>query len=131
MKKYRIVSKQKKFGIRKLNSWEIELRRSHWRERYQEKMNKKYVVYFGDDIDLLPATSDIADEYITRAYLNLLPEALSILSEEERDMIYDYYYRNLSDQKIGEKRGISSQTVCKRRYKIMCNLLNYYKKQKI
>jgi len=130
MKKYRIVSKKNKHFVKNINLWEIELRRSYWREKHQERMSRKYIVYFGDDIDLLPTEPNAADEYLSRFYINLLPNALAMLSENERQIIFDYYYERLSDQKIGQRMGITSQSVCERRHRILCKMLKFLEAQK-
>ena len=93
-------------------------------------MSRKYIVYFGDDIDLLPTEPNAADEYLSRFYINLLPHALAMLSENERQIIFDYYYERLSDQKIGQRMGITSQSVCEKRYRILCKMLKFLEAQK-
>ena len=80
----------------------------------------------GEDI-LIDAEKDIAEQVTDRIMSEQLRVALSLLSEDEKCLIYRYYYEEISETELAIIYGISQQAVSKRISKIRKKLKKFMK----
>lgn len=130
MKKYRIVS-HRSFQLKKaLQPWQIELRRSLWREHKQYLKYIKRIISLGDNLQYVPSDNDTATQAITNSLIKLLPEAMSVLTQIERNVIVCYFYEDMNDTEIAEATGKSKQTVNKCRKRALLKMQKFYELKK-
>lgn len=130
MKKYRIVSKGHLIKKKQIAPWEVEYRRSLWRERFIRRKDYKRIIYFGDPLCSFPSDEDVVDTVLHRTYLKKLPKILSLLRDDEREIIEAYYYEQKSDQIIAQDIGVTSQAVGKKRRRVLLKMLKLLNEEK-
>lgn len=70
-------------------------------------------------IDFIPDTSkDIAEVVSDKLMLNKLRECLFLLPDEEKELICQHYYEEMTEVELSKLYGISQQSVSKRLKKI-------------
>ncbi len=130
MKKYRIVSKRQTIKKRKLTAWEVEYRRSIWREKKQALKKQNREISFGEDLELLSSGVDASEQAVFNILVRRLPEALSMLSNEERLVIYLRYFENKKLKDISIVMGNTPQTVHYFHMRALSKMRNFYEVEK-
>ncbi len=76
--------------------------------------------------DILVDTSEPVDELVVRSIMmDKLQDCLSLLSQEERELIHDSFYTELTERDIAAKLGISQAAVNKRKKRILEKIKKY------
>lgn len=69
---------------------------------------------------LLPTNSFSIEEYVMqKELLHALNTAISLLDEQERDIIWLYFYKNNTEAVVGRILGLSQKTVNNRKRSIL------------
>ena len=119
----------------------LETDRTHYKAFYQEKERYRYIRKLDTENDLLSIDAfdnedgngiegisiyeeDIADLVADKIMAEHLRNCLSLLLEDERDLIYEIYYNNLTERELAEKYKISQAAVHKRKHRILIKLKN-------
>ena len=77
--------------------------------------------------DIVIDTSENFEDVIDRKLMaQRLPEMISRLNEAEKELIIDYYFRNISEREMEQKLGIPRKTLCYRRIQILKRLKKYF-----
>lgn len=110
-----------------------EFYRDKERERYLRKLDRENKLLSlealkrdGDgaaDISL-SFSGDIAEKVISDLLLDRLRECISLLTDEEQQLIRQHYYDEISEVELSRKYGISQQAVSKRLKKVRAKLKN-------
>lgn len=80
-----------------------------------------------DGVGAVVDTSEPLDEKIMRKIMiEKLPEAISILNDEEKELICQLYFNHKSERQLATELGVSNVTVNKRKNKALCKLKNYF-----
>lgn len=71
--------------------------------------------------------SEPLDEKITRKIMiEKLPEAISILSDEEKELIYKIYFNHKSERELSIELNVSNIAIHKRKTRILKKLKNFF-----
>lgn len=114
-----------------------EFYRDKERERYLRKLDRENKLLSlealkrdGDGtVDVsLSFSDDIAEKVISDLLPDRLRECISLLTPEERQLIQQHYYDDISEVELGRKYGISQQAVSKRLKKVRAKLKNLLEK---
>ena len=108
-----------------------EFYRDKERERYLRKLDRENKLLSlealkrdGDgtaDISL-SFSGDIAEKVMSDLLLDRLRECISLLTDEEQQLIRQHYYDEISEVELSRKYGISQQAVSKRLKKVRAKL---------
>lgn len=80
-----------------------------------------------NECNLVVDASEPLDEKIMRKMMiEKLPEAISILNNEERELIEQIYFNHISERTLAGIYGVSRTTIQKRRTKILLKLKNFF-----
>lgn len=94
----------------------------------QEKSDQRHLDFVGADIILAPGlqASSHSDPTFEMTFHNLRLEALRkavlTLSDDNRALIYLYFFQELSMEEIGKRMGVSKMAISKRMRKILDHL---------
>lgn len=72
--------------------------------------------------DILVSGEDVAEQVVNRIMLDKLRECLSMLTEQEMELINFLYYEEKSETELSSFYGISQQAVSKRLKRILAKL---------
>lgn len=109
---------------------------------YKEQRRQKYIdersIENGDvSYDALPADeldktdifmderADVGEQVVDKLLLEQLQSALSLLTEEERNLLNELFYDGISERDIAKKYGISQVAVHKRKHRIFAKLKKF------
>lgn len=107
------------------------------REDYRQKLAIKNNVISMESLisdefnecNLVVDTSEPLDEKIMRkVMIEKLPEAISILADEEKTLIYQLYFENMSERQISSLTGVPQKTINNRRKRILKKLFDFFQK---
>lgn len=76
----------------------------------------------GEEIIADPSASSVEETAIRNLMVSKLHYCLTLLSNEEKDLIYAIFYDQASETEIGQYLGISQKAVNKRKKKILQKL---------
>lgn len=105
------------------------------RERYINRLDKQNQLLSFDALDsdefngsdIVVDSSENFEDVIDRKLMaQRLPELISRLNEAEKELIIDYYFRNISEREMEQKLGIPRKTLCYRRIQILKRLKKYF-----
>ena len=73
--------------------------------------------------------SEPLDEKIMRKIMiEKLPEAISILNDEEKELIQQIYFNHISDNELSRYYGVNQSTITRRKTRILKKLKNFFEK---
>ena len=81
---------------------------------------------------LMDLGADYADEQsledliVDRAMLMILQEAMKELNSQEKELIYDLFYKEMTVRNVAKKEDISHVAVMKRRDKVLARLRKFF-----
>ena len=108
-----------------------EYHRMERRERYLvERDQENSLILFStlraeDDLPDVPIKDDtvnVEEEVIKQMFLDKLPKALALLSDEEIDMIRDLYWNNVSIREFAKKKDTAKSTILSKRDRVLAKL---------
>lgn len=108
-----------------------EYHRMERRERYLvEKDQANSLVLFSSlraensttDIPVRDMETDVEEEVIKQMFLDKLPKALALLSDEEIEMIRDLYWKDISIRELAKKTDTAKSTILSKRDRILAKL---------
>lgn len=107
------------------------------RQRYIEELSKKFGTFSydslttdefnGEDI-LVDLKSDVEAEVQARHFTKKLRVALSVLSDEERELIKKHFFDDLSQVEISRKYGVNQSNISRKIARILLKLKNFIEK---
>jgi RNA polymerase sigma factor (sigma-70 family) len=127
-----------------------ELRKEYYkmkrRERYMEKdvkvgridvdMENEKVTFVPNKEDSLQRLMDLGADYadeqlvedlvVDRAMLLILQEAMKELNRQEKELIDDLFYKEMTVRDVAKKEDISHVAVMKRRDKVLAKLRKFF-----
>ena len=126
----------------------METDEENYRAFYKERRREKYIIEEaiknGEvSLDALDNTnfdenaedafaiddSEPLDEKIMRKIMiERLPEAISILNDEEKDLVRQLYFKNMSERQISSLTGVPQKTINNRRKRILRKLFDFFQK---
>jgi DNA-directed RNA polymerase specialized sigma subunit len=116
------------------------------RERYMEKdvkvgridvdMENEKVTFIPNKEDSLQRLMDLGADYadeqlvedlvVDKAMLLILQEAMKELNRQEKELIDDLFYKEMTVRDVAKKEDISHVAVMKRRDKVLAKLRNFF-----
>lgn len=82
-----------------------------------------------DGVGMVVDTSEPFEEKVLRKLMtDKLPEALKILSDDEREIIQKLYFEHISERVLAADYGVARMTLCYRRDKVLKKLKNFFEK---
>lgn len=105
------------------------------REKYLERLNAKNGLVSLNAIDseeldgagVVVDDSEPLDERIARKIMiERLPEAISILSDEEKELIYQIYFNHKSERELSAELNVSNIAVHNRKMRILKKMKNFF-----
>ncbi len=82
-----------------------------------------------NECNLVVDASEPLDEKIMRKMMiEKLPEAISILNDEEKTLIYQLYFENMSERQISSLTTVPQKTINNRRKRILKKLFDFFQK---
>lgn len=75
----------------------------------------------GTDI-LIDTAAPVDDQVIRKIISDKLTECLSLLSEDEQELIYDLFYSGLTERDAAKKYAVSQVAIHKRKQRILQKL---------
>lgn len=101
-------------------------KRPAWRERKQAKVRSEKelsVEAFAKSGYDIPADEPLIDEIVAdKLLLDELLAALAELTDDERFLIDQFFYKEKSERQIADLSGVSQQAISKRKNKILSKL---------
>ena len=80
-----------------------------------------------DRVGVIVDPSDPLDERIARKMMiEKLPEAISILSDEEKELVRQLYFNHLSERDFASVIGVPRTTISYRKEKVLKKLRNFF-----
>lgn len=80
-----------------------------------------------DGVGVVIDDSEPLDEKIMRKIMiEKLPEAISTLNDEEKELIQQIYFNHISERELAGMYGVSRTAIQKRRNKILLKLKNFF-----
>lgn len=116
-----------------------EYHRMERRERYLvEKDQANSLVLFSSlraensttDIPVRDMETDVEEEVIKQMFLDKLPKALALLSDEEIELIRDLYWKDMSIRELAKKTDTAKSTVLSKRDRILAKLRKVLESEK-
>jgi len=108
-----------------------EYHRMERRERYLiERDQENSVLLFSTlraedssaDVPIEDTDVNIEEEVIKQMFLEKLPKALALLSDEEIDMIRDLYWNDVSIREFAKKKDTAKSTILSKRDRVLAKL---------
>ena len=82
-----------------------------------------------DGVGVVVDTSELLDEKIMRKIMiEKLPEAISILNDEEKELIQQIYFNHISERELAKLWNIPRKTLSYRKDKVLLKLRNFFEK---
>jgi RNA polymerase sigma factor (sigma-70 family) len=123
----------------------METTQTEYQNFYKEYRRKRYVdeesqraglVSLNDiDSDELDGTGvvvDTSEPFEEKVFRNImtdkLPEAISILNPEEKELIIQLYFEGISENALSAVYGVHQSTLSRRKQKILLKLKNFFEK---
>ena len=72
-----------------------------------------------ENFDEFIQDDDYEDEIINKIYLERLPSVMKQLSKDDRELIDLMFYKNMSEEQIAEKKGVSHQNISQKKQRIL------------
>ena len=72
-----------------------------------------------ENFDEFIQDDDYEDEIINKIYLERLPGVMKQLSKDDRELIDLMFYKNMSEEQIAEKKGVSHQNISQKKQRIL------------
>ncbi len=98
---------------------------------YDELRRKpKYLLTLDDPDDYREPVTDILspmEESVLRERLDIMAQAVELLTDRERDFLHLYYMEGLEPEEIAERMGISTSTVYSKKNKLVAKLAKLIK----
>mgnify|MGYP001378760506 CR=1 FL=1 len=107
------------------------------RNKYLEKLDNQHGMVSlnaidSDELDgvgVVVDTSELLDEKIMRKIMiEKLPEAISILNDEEKELIQQIYFNHISERELAKLWNIPRKTLSYRKDKVLLKLRNFFEK---
>lgn len=143
------MDKKKKFFIRIDNHVEQvteEVYREYFkmnrRERYLEErdlahgrflysqLDNVYEDILGEEMLVDRLTEDLCDSIVTKIMIEKLKECLSLLSDDELNLIIQLFFQEKSQRQLSEESGIPVMTISDRKKRILKKLKKYMENKK-
>ncbi|MCH5139063.1 sigma-70 family RNA polymerase sigma factor [Clostridiaceae bacterium UIB06] len=111
------------------NAFNKELRKvisKKWDEKFKCSLNKVN----GDGIELmeiLASNEDIEEDFILKEKIIVLRKALGLLTEDERELIDWFYFKDRPLKEYGLKKGINPNTLAQRKCRALDKLKRYFR----
>lgn len=108
-----------------------EYHRMERRERYLEERDKENSVLLfstlraedsSTDVPIEDTEVNIEEEVIKQMFLDKLPKALALLSDDEIDMIRDLYWNDMSIREFAKKKETAKSTILSKRDRVLAKL---------
>ena len=96
-------------------------KRPQWREAKQRNKKIKREVSL-DDVHTLPDEKLVEQIVEDKLLLEMLLKALETLTEDERFLIDEIYFREISEREVSAEKGMSQQAIHKCKNKILNKL---------
>ena len=82
-----------------------------------------------NECNLVADEGEPLDEKIMRKMMiEKLPEAISILNDDEKILIYQLYFENMSERQVSSLTGVPQKTINNRRKRILKKLFEFFQK---
>ncbi|KZL94069.1 sigma-70 family RNA polymerase sigma factor [Clostridium magnum] len=111
------------------NAFNEELRKvisKKWDEKFKCSLNN--VNRDGLELmELLASDEDVEEEFILKEKITILKKALNQLTEDERELIDWFYFKNKPLKEYGIKKGINMNTLAKRKGRVLEKLKGYFR----
>ena len=75
-------------------------------------------------------TEDLCDSIVTKIMIEKLKECLSLLSDDELNLIIQLFYEEKSQRQLSEESGIPVMTISDRKNRILKKLKKYMENKK-
>lgn len=101
------------------------------RERYLEERDQDNSLIFfstlkaddsSTDVPIKDIGIDVEEEVIKKTFLEKLPKALALLSDEEIEMIRDLYWNDMSIRDVAKKTDTAKSSVLNKRDRVLAKL---------
>ena len=105
------------------------------RNRYLEKLDAKnglmsYSALDTDEFNGADIVEDRSEPFeervLRRLMIEKMPEAISVLTSEEQELIYLIYFEGISENALSDVYGVNQSTITRRKQKILLKLKNYF-----
>lgn len=115
----------------------ISFYKEYRRQRYVDEESQLAGIVSLNDIDsdelngtgVVVDTSEPFEEKVLRNIMtDKLPEALSILNPEEKELIIQLYFEGISENALSAVYGVNQSTIFRRKQKILLKLKNFFEK---
>lgn len=108
-----------------------EYHRMERRERYLVERNQENSLIFFSalkaedsttDVPIRDNSVDVEEEVIRQMFLDKLPKALALLSDDEIEMIRDLYWNDISIRELARKTDTAKSTLLNKRDRVLAKL---------
>ena len=108
-----------------------EYHRMERRERYLvERYQDNSLIFFSTlraedsstDVPIRDSGVDVEEEVIKQMFLDKLPKALALLSDDEIEMIRDLYWNDISIRELARKTDTAKSTLLNKRDRVLAKL---------
>ena len=108
-----------------------EYHRMERRERYLvERDQDNSLIFFSNlraedsstDVPIRDSGVDVEEEVIKQMFLDKLPKALALLSDDEIEMIRDLYWNDISIRELARKTDTAKSTLLNKRDRVLAKL---------
>ena len=108
-----------------------EYHRMERRERYVvERDQDNSLIFFSTlraedsstDVPIRDSGVDVEEEVIKQMFLDKLPKALALLSDDEIEMIRDLYWNDISIRELARKTDTAKSTLLNKRDRVLAKL---------
>lgn len=123
----------------------MEVTEADYKEFYRVRRREKYIqeeairvgefsynAFDTEDYDGASAIADdseaLEDSVIRKMMIDKLPEAISILNDEEKELIQQIYFNHISDNELSRYYGVNQSTITRRKTRILNKLKNFFEK---
>lgn len=79
-----------------------------------------------EDAFAVDDSEPLEEKIMRKIMLEKLPEALSILADDEKELIQQIYFNHISERELAGIYGVSHTAIQKRRNRILLKLKNYF-----
>lgn len=123
----------------------MEVTEADYKEFYRVRRREKYIqeeairvgefsynAFDTEDYDGASAIADdseaLEDSVMRKMMIEKLPEAISILNDEEKDLIQQIYFNHISEREISRRTGTPLTSVNNRKKKALKKLFAFFEK---
>lgn len=82
-------------------------------------------------MDFISSDFDIEEDYINKEQKKALNKAISMLNDDEKELINCYYYKNMNQCELAKKFGITQCSISRNLTKCYKKLRKYYKYEEV